>query len=571
MQIGEEGLLRHVGEVRTAATITATVFKDGYLYAAAGKGGIEIYRVDIPEQASLHNIIKVQPSVNDLCLDKKTLFTLTYRTNEVGLYSLGDPAAPELYHLIKLKEKIFDIAVMEQRLFVATSSGLSIYRIDDEGIPHFFRQVGLLGPGKKLYLGNDRLYVVDSYSGVAIIDPLTGDIISTPQLRSVHSVTAAGGYLYLTGESTGLTVVATGKINPNRRARSLQTNGQILDLIEYNGRMFAAGICDGVLVADLASSQREQGFTQITTAASTSLAIKGHHLFVAQRDAGIEVFDISDVDNPVSVAQWPDLPDHKIAIFDSYLVVYQSNPNCLSLVDISDLQHPQVVDARTDTDISKMAVSGDNLLAVSQKLGLLAFRLSHQKLVRVGRLYTPFPMNRFDQTLSVAVYEGVAYVSNGRSGVLVVDVENPAEMKVLSALSVPGYNKGVYVHANRLYVMTHLAGLTLFDLESPASPKLLGQLDMPGLSSRLLATAGDLYMPRSAGGMLVVSQVNVAEKIRRFSANRLEVQLRSPDERGTYGIQLSNGNGSVELNSTIEFFDPDSLSPEPGSLGAQNL
>ena len=129
-------------------------------------------------------------------------------------------------------------------------------------------------------------------------------------------------------------------------------------------------------------------------------------------------------------------------------------------------------------------------------------------------------------------------------------------MKILSAIPLPGVSKGVYVYGGRLYVVNHNAGLSVLDLESPRSPHLLGHLKVSGLAKKILVTSGVVYMTRYAGGLMIVPEAVVPKRAEILSTKSLSVQLPSPQLPGTYGIQISNKYGLVELESTIEFYDP---------------
>jgi hypothetical protein len=559
LKIKEDGLLVHEAEIRTTSTISSTVYSEGFLYAAAGKTGIEVYDVASSDQVHKQRTLEDSAFVSELSLYEQTLFALSPRTNEINVYSVKNPSAPQHYSVIKVQERIYDIACMEKHLFIATATGLIVYLMDDNNNLHYLRKVASVGPAHKLYVGHDSLYVVDSFSGVAIADPLTGEIKATPQFSEVRSIAEAGNYLFLTGSPRGLSVVSLEKIHTKRKLRSISTRGKIMALAEHDGHLFAAGGKDGVLVATLGSAENAQRVTRISTKASSSMAIKGNYLFVAQLNEGIQVFDISHVDNPVLVSQWKNFTARKIVLYGSYLVVDQGLVAGLNLVDISDLNQPRIVDCRTDNQLLDIAVSGEYLFAVDREKGLIAFRQVHQKLVRVGRLYTPFPMNQFDLSLAVTVYDNVAYVASGRSGFLVVDISDPVQMRTLTAVPLPGFCKGLYVHESRLYAISHRAGISVFDLADSAHPRTLSHLNISSLSAPVLVVDDEIYLAQSTGSLLVLPKVILPQKTRIISSKRLDVQFSSPPLPGVYGLQLSNRNGLVKLDTVIEIYEKNAL------------
>ncbi len=555
MLIRENGLLVNEVEVPTKASISSTVYAEGHLYAAAGEDGIEVYAVNSPKNVELARTIDSQLFVSDLSVFGKYLIAVSPRKNEIGIYSLDVPSDPRRLAEIRLSERIFDASIKDGRLFVATSDGLSIYDIDADGIPHMATALSLVGVAQKLFNGNDKIYVVDSFSGITIVDPRKMRVEGTLLFNDVHSVAEGPAQLYLTGLDSGLAVIATEKVDIKRKVRSLLTRGLVTDLVNYKERLIVADSIGGVLVGNLARQDSESVFAQISSADSRSLALRDNLLFVAQPYEGIEVLDVSNVDSPLSVSQLYDFSAQKLDFLGSYLVVSEGVAG-VSLLDVDNINTPRVVDRVGDLDVMDMAVDGEYLFVASQKRGVVVLQLHEDRLIEIGRLQVPYPMNRFDVSIALAVHDGVAYIATGRSGLLVVDVANPRIMKILSAIPLPGVSKGVYVYGGRLYVVNHNAGLSVLDLESPRSPHLLGHLKVSGLAKKILVTSGVVYLTRYAGGLMIVPEAVVPKRAEILSTKSLSVQLPSPQLPGTYGIQISNKYGLVELESTIEFYDP---------------
>ncbi len=555
MLIRENGLLVNEIEVPTKASISSVVYTEGHLYAAAGEDGIEVYVVNDPKDIELTRAIVSQLFVSDLRVYDKYLVAVSPRKNEIGIYSLTVPGDPQRLAEIKLSERVFDVSIKAGRLFVATSDGLSIYELDAEGVPQLLTELSLVGVAQKLFNGKDKIYVVDSFSGITIVDPQKMRIEGTLLFNDVHSVAEGPAQLYLTGLDSGLAVIATEKVDIKRKVRSLLTRGLVTDLIRYKERLIVADSIGGVLVGNLSRQDSDAVFTQVSSADSRSLALRNSLLFVAQPYEGIEVLDVSNVDSPVSVSQLSAFSAQKLDFLGTYLVVSEGVAG-ISLLDVDNINNPRIVDRVGDIDVMDMTVAGQYLFVASQKRGVVVFQLHENRLIEIGRLQVPYPMSQFDESIALAVHEGVAYVATGRSGLLVVDVVNPRIMKIVSAIPLPGVSKGVYVYGDRLYVVNHNAGLSVLDLESPRSPHILGHLKVSGLSKEVLVSSGVVYLTRYAGGLMIVPEAIVPKRAAILSTRSLSVQLPSPQLPGAYGIQISNRYGLVELDSTIEFYDP---------------
>lgn len=108
----------------------------------------------------------------------------------------------------------------------------------------------------------------------------------------------------------------------------------------------------------------------------------------------------------------------------------------------------------------------------------------------------------------VALRDHLAFVGGGTSGLHVVDISNPAEMRAVGSVETPGTARGVALSGYFAYVADDLFGLVVVDVSDPVSPQLVGQVDTAG-SARTVALAGDLaYVADASNGLVVVDVSN---------------------------------------------------------------
>jgi len=123
----------------------------------------------------------------------------------------------------------------------------------------------------------------------------------------------------------------------------------------------------------------------------------------------------------------------------------------------------------------------------------------------VGRTY-----NDWDGAWGVALDHGYAYVAAGESGLRIVEVADPGNLREVGFYDTPGWAEGIAVAGDFAFVGGHDAGLRVVDISDPANPSETGFYDTPGLALGV-AVAGDYAFVADADAGLRV--VNISDPI----------------------------------------------------------
>ena len=92
----------------------------------------------------------------------------------------------------------------------------------------------------------------------------------------------------------------------------------------------------------------------------------------------------------------------------------------------------------------------------------------------------------------VVVSEGRAYVADGRSGLAIIDVSDPAAPRELGRFSPPDAEiRGISVIGSRAYLAAGRRGVRIVDVSDPANPKDVGGFDTPR-DARAIHVSGSL-------------------------------------------------------------------------------
>src|SRR5262245_13053535 len=104
------------------------------------------------------------------------------------------------------------------------------------------------------------------------------------------------------------------------------------------------------------------------------------------------------------------------------------------------------------------------------------------------------------ESYDVSVAGSYAYVAQGGSGMMVIDISNPDAPRVVGGVNTPGTALDVVVAGAHAYVADGASGLQVIDISNPASPFILSTLDTPDAAVGVAVTGSyALVADRNAG------------------------------------------------------------------------
>lgn len=551
MQINQNGLLDHVADIVLGTTAMTSQFVDGFLYVAAGSGGLLIYDVRQLEQIELVKVVNSGAFISKMAVSGDYLY-LVVAGRLIEVYQLDEPQTPLLVGSLRLSSTLNDLITHRQQLYLATDNGVSLYRLVNRGQPELLNQWVDFGSARKIFTGLEHVYISDSFSGLRIVD---SEVESSPDLINLdidtRTIAATADYLFVAGSNKGLLIVDRNALLSQQIVKTINTPGSARDLFIKDHWMYVADGRAGVLLHDLTAE--EGNLITITPHWGESFVAHRELLFVAEAKLGIEVFDISVPGQIQPVAAWPNLLAIRLAVVDDFLLTTKGAGG-VELVDIADIQHPVIKDVLPDVHALDIISDGHLIYIASKNKGLLVYEITdNATLNRLSSLLTPFPMNQFDLAVSVQVQDGIAYIANGRSGLLVVDVRKPTKPIILSSIDVPGVCKQVRVVNNKAYIISHHGGINVVNVENPENPILLNSISMSRLSRGLQIVDDLIYVTQNEMGVTVVPVPAVAERISLISERQMKVIFPSPELPGRYSLQISNQRELVIYDGVVTY------------------
>ena len=240
--------------------------------------------------------------------------------------------------------------------------------------------------------------------------------------------------------------------------------------------------------------------------------VVGDRLYMASMGAGLEVYNIADLANPVLLGAH-EMPDPAIeneptaarsvtvvgntafisATFAGLVSVDVSDPDAMATLDVES------VDSVAVTHV----IDGDIAYVASWMTGLTAFDISDPNDLRIVGTFKDFGGGYgLREVIGIALKDHYAFVSDAAGGFVVVNVSSPENMKYVTAVWTGTNPWGLEVRGDYLYVADQSGGLLVYNIARPKSPKFLGQLPLNNPSQ--LAVAGQTAIVAVAEGFAFV-------------------------------------------------------------------
>jgi hypothetical protein len=496
------------------------------------------------------------------------------------------------------------VAVQGRYAYVSTGDELTVLDLQDPSNP---RRVGRLllphGVGHIaaadhcLYLaGRDGLRIVD------VADPARPVLVGDYPEPYVDRVVVSGRYAYLSGASLRildvtepLSPVEAGRFGlsgPEGPTGSVAAVAGGYAYTVYTRPRSEKSPAGGLRIVDVSNPAQpvevghlllEQPIIDLAVAGSHAYLLSGAHGYPGSGwDWGrLRVVDLSDPQSPREVAlehaaEWH---GQRLAAAGRYLYLVRPAPDgqtaALTVLDVADPGRPVAVAGHEGLQppITAAALAGERLYLATG--GGLA-------IVDVARPTAPVGLGMYRRETGLErplAADGVALagryvgVAAGESGLLVVDLADPADPTIAGALDTAGHAWDVALAHGYAYVADEHGGLRVVDVRDPSQPREVGVCDPPGQADFFhgVAVAGryacvaDGGMPRT--GLRVIDIVDPTQP-REVAFLPLAGEGEGPYAPRAEGVAVADGlvylaGGTAGLR-VIDLADP----AAPREIGA---
>jgi hypothetical protein len=144
-------------------------------------------------------------------------------------------------------------------------------------------------------------------------------------------------------------------------------------------------------------------------------------------------------------------------------------------------------------------IDGNHAFVADGATGLLVVDITNPTIPTITGSF-----NTSGISYEVVVSGNHAFVADGVSGLQVIDVSNPAIPTLAGSYGTPGNSVGVFVAGDYAFLADNSPGLHVIDISDPASPALLGTYATPGSAMDVFVSGDHAFVACDAFGLQVI-------------------------------------------------------------------
>ena len=180
----------------------------------------------------------------------------------------------------------------------------------------------------------------------------------------------------------------------------------------------------------------------------------------------------------------------------------------LAIVNISDPEDPQVV-GNYDTvgDALGVAVQGKFCFIAVKDDGLLILNITDPSSPFLEGTYDPI-----SRAIDVVVSGETAYVLDQYKGLYVIDISNVSDPEKIGDWNIGECEEGI-LRNDQLFVVGGNGGLRIIDVSNRSDPKMAGSIDLEGTSTGVSVIGDHAYVSDYLNGLHVVDISDVTDPV----------------------------------------------------------
>ena len=507
---------------------------DGYAYVAAGFhsgpwNGLHVFDVSNPSQPKPAGTLNTPQQARDVAVGEGYAFLGVGG----GLLIIDVSLPPAVVGLMDLPGGVSDVAATGHYAYIASGdSGLVIIDASSPAKPRIAGTYDTPGVAVAIALKGTLAYVADRESGLHVID------VTDPASPALVGTAKTPGTTYGIGVGEDLVAIADG----------------------------------GLTVIDVSDPRKPVVVGRATTPSHAgSVATDGRYAFLTQNtrpgSGGLHAFDLIDPASPIHIGtiEPPGIAKQvKLAGDLAYCVTGDSFEEGVHILDVSFATSPSPISSTAVPGASTVAIGGDLACVGSGGTGFAGgwfstVDVSANPPAVLGSAQLWYPAN------DVAIAGNHAYVAEGAwvvpggvaAALQIIDITSPGSPTPVGGVGLPHYGNAVAVDGSIAFVADQLSGLVVIDVSDPALPSITARLAVgPAVEVDI---HGILAYVGTEGGLVIIDVSDPASprEIGRLQASAYSVAIEG-------NIACVAGHRSM---STVDIEDPEN----PVILGTLDL
>ena len=495
----------------------------GYLYVASSTSTAILNVEDISDPSTVASI----PANVSWAIDVSGNVLIQGSDFGVQVYDISDKSSPQVMSRLATNTAN-DIVIDGSRLYVGTAFGYVVVDISsplvlsDTRVSSQWIDTALAVEGGYLYFSSaiDGLKVIDVSNGENPSEVGHIDLDVKPRGMGVSNSRA-----FIASGSSGTIVVDIGDRGNPTLIGELDTSSFSEDVEIANSLVFVA---DGSQLMYLKHNlnPRPHYVLHSIFASIASADISGENLFFVSSDGNLEIFDFGG-DSPRFISQVNSVINARNLIVDSGLVYVAADERLLEIFNVGNLDFPISVHADNRQSWGPIAVK-------DRFVYLLEFHSDPLLVVDANNLLDVKDVNTIKPSGVDSIFDvlvsGEQLIVATDAGTFIYDATDPGAP--IEVDMIPGQIRAVAVNSDALYTLDFNNRISFYDISSPQAPEFVTSLVLDGLDGVVIDidVLGDyLYLVEHVRSMMIldVSDLSNPKVFARYAALKPRVIVKS--------------------------------------------
>ncbi|HSD62192.1 MAG TPA: T9SS type A sorting domain-containing protein [Ignavibacteriaceae bacterium] len=268
-------------------------------------------------------------------------------------------------------------------------------------------------------------------------------------------------------------------------------------------------------------------------------------LYVCAYFSGIEIWDLSDLENPVRMSRIPTEPYPRSGVAYSGNYIFFTTNNNLFSYDVTDPYNPTVANELfiTNALILQMYLKGNILYLVADTQGLKLIDVSNPLNLQLIHAYSFIAGTEFD------ISGNYLYaVKNGTAVFTVLDITDSLNVTLKGTLNLGGYPFDVAVFNNMAYVAKGGTdgGMQVIDVNNPSAPASVSLY--PGDFQFIQGSGNYVYLTRNSEFSIL--DVSDPASVQYVTGYEIPGFIYDVSVSGNYAYTGSNGFRVMDISDS---------------------
>ncbi len=505
---------KEIGQINLEGTLW-NITQDGdraYVLGAKNKKGL-LHIIDIaqPRQAKRIATIDLPHPVHQC---KKIGNTLFISMGKNGLYIANINTLKQKVSSYRIEEiTAFGLCASDDDIFISNGSHhIHHYRIDNNRLTHI-KTFLTAEKCQNIILFNHHLIACLGNEGFAIFDPSKKNTTNPATLYLNKAYGRAPNILqkgrhFAIPSHFGLNLFIADKNGSMTQYDSIAFASRISAITMDHRYVYVALLNNEIHIINLHPNALKRTKKMIPWNAQVqNLVVDNSKLYIGNILAGISVLNLEESNISQGINPLISIPHDKYVIKDSHLYL-ATRPNGLKIYQLSDKRTP----------------------------------------VLISELKYPATVEESSHTRDIVIKDGYAFMTNGKRGLLSVDVRDPNKPIIGDALDLSGYCNQLALQGDYAYITTDRKKTIVVDISDPLKMKIL--CDLP-TTTAVAFTDNRIYQLNDIG--VYINSLPQPLKIKKQSTSLMEFELPSAAIEGYYDLQLATTQQLTQHSDLLHY------------------